>query len=496
MVAQPEPIPTPPGALSPGGERRRPSEPLPPVFLALLSVVALAPLPFGSVHLWSWPFIATLIGGLLGFWALDRLRTGSPAPVHPRRFTVSLVALGVAVAWAGVQTIGATPNHWHHPAWVTMGHLLGVSGERAISIAPLDTWSTIARWLTVAATFWLALQYGRAVSRVRLGLTVIAVIGAGVAAYGLVMTLGGIEMVLWRERTWSIYRGYVSGTFINRNTFATYAGLVVLIASTFLLEAYFNHRRRAMGRGPSLLKAVETYVAGNWLWLCIWFLAMTALLLSGSRGGFFSTIAGGIVMIFAAGVGAKQTRDLARLAMLLAGLLVLAAFAMSGETLVASFGPQFGESAAGRGVIYDLTVRALADRPLLGSGAGTFQNLFYLYWDPALGMRATETHNSYLDSIVTLGLPAGVLPTLAVAAAAFPCISGLRRRRRDTIFPALGVGATALVGVHALMDFSLENLAVATTYFFMLGLCVAQSWSSAEDTAKISGGVQRRRRLV
>ena len=59
------------------------------------------------------------------------------------------------------------------------------------------------------------------------------------------------------------------------------------------------------------------------------------------------------------------------------------------------------------------------------------------------------------------------------------CIRGLRQRGRDWIYPATGISATVLVGIHSYFDFSLQMPAVAMTYACILGIACAQSYSSS-----------------
>ena len=68
---------------------------------------------------------------------------------------------------------------------------------------------------------------------------------------------------------------------------------------------------------------------------------------------------------------------------------------------------------------------------------------------------------------------------LAIALLAAEALRGLWRRRRERTAPALGVAATALVGVHAFFDFSLQMPAVSALYAFIMGLAVAQAFPQA-----------------
>ncbi|MFV3078091.1 hypothetical protein [Niveispirillum fermenti] len=60
------------------------------------------------------------------------------------------------------------------------------------------------------------------------------------------------------------------------------------------------------------------------------------------------------------------------------------------------------------------------------------------------------------------------------------CAIGLVRRRRNQIFPAVALAATTLLGLHGVVDFSLQMPAVAATYAFLLGLGFAQSFPGEE----------------
>ncbi len=60
------------------------------------------------------------------------------------------------------------------------------------------------------------------------------------------------------------------------------------------------------------------------------------------------------------------------------------------------------------------------------------------------------------------------------------CLRGLFVRRRDQVYPLAAVGATLLVALHALVDFSLQIPAVAVTYAALFGLGVAQATPGAK----------------
>jgi O-antigen ligase len=89
--------------------------------------------------------------------------------------------------------------------------------------------------------------------------------------------------------------------------------------------------------------------------------------------------------------------------------------------------------------------------------------------------RINTAHNDYLESALELGIPAAASLVLALATLCGFCLAGTLRRRRNAVFPCLGVGISVLVGVHSLVDFSLQVPAVSATYSLLLGAAVAQS---------------------
>ena len=141
--------------------------------------------------------------------------------------------------------------------------------------------------------------------------------------------------------------------------------------------------------------------------------------------------------------------------------------------------------------LYAMTLEAIGDAPLLGFGYGSFERVFHLYRGASkpFRVRSEKAHDTYLENAMELGLPAAGALFAAVGALTILCVMGVRRRRRDVIYPAAGVAATVLVGVHSTIDFSLQIPAVTATYSLLMGTACAQCWSSRRN---LSGGPRRR----
>ena len=122
--------------------------------------------------------------------------------------------------------------------------------------------------------------------------------------------------------------------------------------------------------------------------------------------------------------------------------------------------------------------RGIGDNPALGFGYGTFADGFRLYDQNEGAVHYDRAHNTWLENAFELGIPAALLLYGALAGVALTCWRGVRRRRRDWVYPATGVAAAVLVGTHAMVDVSVQIPAVAMLFALILGIACAQSYSS------------------
>ena len=132
-----------------------------------------------------------------------------------------------------------------------------------------------------------------------------------------------------------------------------------------------------------------------------------------------------------------------------------------------------------------LTLRSLLSAPLLGFGYGTFAAVFPMFRDDSLSVYELwdKAHNTYLEIFQGLGLLFGAMLIACVVRLVWECVKGARTRKRGTTIPAIAASVSFLVGVHALVDFSLQIQAVALTYMAVLGAGVAQSFGTHRRSA-------------
>lgn len=425
--------------------------------------------------------MASLIGVMLVFWGGQVALGKRVAAVHPHRVWWILIPFFLTILWAFLQAAPFMPTAWHHPFWVTSAESLNSTLVSSISINPKQTLEGIVRLLAYGGIFWLALQLGRDEKHAHIAFYTIAIVAGLYAAYGIAVEFTNARMILWYEK--KTYLWSLTSTFVVRNHFAAYAGLGLVCTTALLWQKAWtavSGVRHPQERRRMLIE----YLAGrSWPLLAAWFLLAVALLLSHSRGGFLITVVGLMTFFLAIGLSHGTSRRW------VAGLAVATVvagyffFLLSGKAV----GDRLEETNLAqedRLRVYERTIAAIQDSPLLGTGLGTFKEVFRFYQTEDLTKIFHHAHNTYLENALELGIPAASLLTLSVAGCMVLCGFGVLQRRRNSTYPAIGLAASALVGSHALFDFSLQIPAVAATYFFVLGIACAQSWSSQDHTER------------
>lgn len=447
-------------------------------FWLLAAVVVLAPLPFGSYRAWAWSALSVAVGVLLLLWSIAAARKPATVRIPWRVLALPAAVFAALMLWFFFQASGASPESWHHPIWRQTENALSMTMPGAISISPEATISGIMRFMAYAGIFFLALQFGRAPERAHVMVWIVALAGLAYALYGLVLKFAGTEMILWYPR-WA-YPGSLTSTFVNRNSYGTYAGLGVVATLALMNAAFVRSLEKGVRTRAGFLHFVNNLTPWLFFLVATFVVIATALLFSQSRGAFLATILG--IGTFFAMMGLYGQQRMGApvgyvVAFVVAGAVLVS---FSGSATLNRFSNWLSEG-DGRAAIFVLSTQAIAEHPILGWGLGTFRGVFQILRDGTFTVLTSayqQAHSSYLELALEAGLPAFVLMTSLLAGMAGLCIRGVLRRRRRIVYPALGLGATALVAAHAAMDFSLQIPAITATYLFLMGAACGQSFNT------------------
>lgn len=426
------------------------------LFWYLLTILAIAPLPLGSNRPFFWGLWALAIGlgGVVYTLVLGRKR---------EQFRVRLSALGLPVALFAVVCLYLVVQILPIAQFLGLGEITanGVTVEaRTISLAPAATILMLIRQLTFGLLFFLVMQISVNDQRRSLLINSLLIVALAYAAYGLYNLTTG-DTILGMPK-WG-YPNVATGTFVNRNSFATYLGLGAIIALTQVGRLLVRQAMRHKDDGR---------IQGNASWIALYAIAfivlVATLIATESRMGLAATLAGSVVVVLLTGWGMRQFK--AMLYSVPAIVVVLAGgFIVYGGRLVDRLGTVDADTEL-RGALYAQVVDLIRLRPLAGFGGGAFEQAFPLVHQAPVSFDLIwqKAHSTYLSLWAELGLIVGSLPLLAVALLAWRMLASLRAGRGSWSSQTIALGAITVCGVHSLLDFSLEIEAVAFTFVALL----------------------------
>ena len=446
-----------------------------------LAVLAWSPFPLGGAISWAAGLQEILIALCWVLWVGSTLGRIDSAWSNLRLVLVPLVLAILVLGWACVQILPIVSAGWVHPLWPMTSDILGHRIPGVISLNPWRTEAEILKLTSYVMACWLAFSMARRAETVAHLLNAVIAIGGFYALYAFILVAIGFGQtdifyaVPFRS-------GYVTGPFMLHNSFATYCGLATMAAITklFAMGSKSIVSRRGFGQ---LVSSIIQYVFGRGVFIVITtLLCFAGVVASASRAGFAATMCGMLALALTGLLitrrGSTQLWTGAGALAAIVPLLFLIAF--GGGTLGARYSELLnaGVTDDTRLALWAAANRMIADAPWLGLGLGTFQDAYLLYAAQVFPFVMDKAHCDYLEFAAGLGLPAAIAWWSALAWLLFLCLRGVRIRRRNRLFPMIAVGATVVVAVHSSVDFSLQMPAVALLYATLLGLGVAQAFST------------------
>lgn len=447
------------------------------VFIALIIV---APLPLGSNRIIAWSSIATLMGVVVALFGCSIWYKKALLPVSIKYFYLIIFPFIAVLLFALSLNFPIWPASLHHSLWADVTQALSVESITLLPI--LDDYLNmmgIIRFLLYGLVFWLALQWGRSSRFSKRLWHVLMWTGVTYALYGIFIDLNGSDKVLWFDKT--AYVGSVTSTFLNRNSYATYAGIGLIVTTALLLHAIAHETQELKGR-QLYLKLISNLIGKGLVYLCVMMVLLCALLLTHSRAGIASVAIGIVTLVcFSCAMFNLSVLRKAMIGFGAALICVFAFFMSVGDENVDRY-ERLAKDSSVRGELYAITWRAIEQSPLVGVGLDNFEGEFRLHRGAStpytIYQRVDHAHNTYLEAWLELGTPAFLLLLVSFITAFITCIKGVISRKRYGYFAATTVAITVQIAIHSLFDFSLEMPAIAISYAAILGVGVAQSISS------------------
>jgi O-antigen ligase len=451
------------------------------IFGAAILGVASVPFWLGSNREIAWLINVVYFGALVLLLEVVYLIGPQTHPVALRRVALPAAIFALTALWIAFQASTWIPVWLENPIYQYGRDTFKINIPGSITINRELTYWALLRLLTQGSVFWLFLQLCRAPQRAHWMVQAVALIGMAYGIYGVVAFFEFPGTILWLTKY--AYLDSVTSTFVNRNSYATYAGIGLVAALSCTFSAYI---RSANLVGRSALRRAVSFVAATagpagW-WLVGSFILGLALVRTGSRGGILASVAGMIALVLLVTMrGRNAIAATASLFGLLAAGVAIFVFGdfFAGRLLALGF------NAADRLAAYKLTIVSILDAPWKGFGYGTFEYVFPMYRDNSLSPYGVwdKAHNTYLEIIQGLGIPFAALYFIVLLILVMRVGRAALTRRSSATAALVAVSTTVIVALHSFVDFSMQIQAVALTWTALLAAGVAQSWSSRVNTS-------------
>ncbi|MFQ3583274.1 MAG: O-antigen ligase family protein [Chloracidobacterium sp.] len=416
------------------------------VFVGFVIWLIWLPMPFGSVEGWARSILHTGAFGLTIWLGVQALWFGREVTLNAG------VGLGFGmVLLAGLQL------------WLGLPGLLET----------IDAFYTRQAAVHLTALVCLFLFSCNVFASEKVGIYLARVL----IAWGAVFALYAVMQHFIGQGSYAAFRKLTAtpfGTFVNRNH---YAGMIEMLAP--LAVALAAQRRR--GADDDV----------RWLYVVAAILMLLSLGICASRGGW---IAGAVGVVMTMALVARQQRRFRQAAtgsLLLIPLGVVVGISWMGvDPLVSRLRapgdlPATADQVA-RNVIWKNTLTLIRERPLGGSGLGTFQ-IAYTKVDTSNGVnRVEQAHNDYLQLLAETGLLGFALGMAWLGwffGRARRALHGGRHGQQDLEWQLVRIGAIsgcAASLVHGFFDFNWQIPANAAYFVVLAALATASGKDGGE----------------
>lgn len=449
------------------------------IFFGLLALLVWAPLPLGSNRVWAigllLAFVSLLLAGTLLAWR----RTPGLAWQRLAAFRWPLGLLGLMLTLSWLQTVPLPP------AWVAAispNAAMAQAGAASMTLS-LDVYqSRIMAGLSFVyfGIFLVTVLTVRQAGRLDALAQVLVWSGVAQAVLAVVLLSFKADYTLF---FFPVSHGQAKGTFVYHNHLAGYLCMTLSIGIGLMLARLTGKPVQHHHWRTRLLAALEFALSPKMRLRLLLIIMVIALVLTRSRMGntaFFAAmlVVGGLAIVLARKT-APQTIALI-ISLVVIDILVIGTAVglekvveriQGTEVLVADGGT--AESIEARSAAARTSLAIVQDYPLVGTGGGSFYNIFLSYRTPQYAYSYVDhTHNDYVEIATDFGLIGlGILGVLVAST----LWAGLRimSQRKSPLPWGIAFGATMSIVallLHSSVDFNLQLPANALTIVVILAM--------------------------
>lgn len=327
----------------------------------------------------------------------------------------------------------------------------------------------LLRLLAYIGIYYLVVNnYSRRMRRYLIAITIC--VGTVLSIYGLLQYMNLLPHGWWRPRN------FLAATYVNHNHFSGYLELVIPVA----IGALIRYKRESVTLRMALAEALIIMTA--------------AFIFAQSRGAWISLSVSLLVMNFIL-IKKKMFSRKSIYALILA-IIFIFSFAYIKSEFISRRIDTFTRitkaeaSPRTRLEIWKGTLEMIKDKPVIGTGIGTFAWEFSRYRPRDLNVRANYAHNDYLHMAAEMGVAAPLILIWllwSLITQGAECHEKTSDGRINTVVLGCAIGILSL-SLHGLIDFNFHipaNMILFSIYAAIIIGSTASLHEEAGETGKL-----------
>ena len=448
----------------------------PLLYRLFIFLLIFSPLAFGTVEQWSLAImesLAILALLLLFFRNKDQVFYEVPGIVPLVLFLAYILIQLVPLPPGVIKFISPTTYSLYHE---TVGIVEPV-GWMSISINQKATLAEFFRFAAYVGIYVVTIQLLSKKEFLKKTVTIIITFGTVLSIFALLQYVLSNGKIFWL-RDVAEYRsiGYSHyGSFIYRNHYA--ATLEMILPLVLCLFFYYKpqvHYQSFRERISEILNQHKTNTCVLFGFSAI--LITTSIFVSASRGGIISVSLASILLVFMLLIKRKVKKQSGILFLVIMILVVFSVGWFGWERIFERF--ENIRNADGiitpRVPFWSDSIPLIRDFPAVGTGFGTFLNVFPAYATQTKNIRE-HAHNDYIEILADGGVIAFLLSVWFLISLLYKSYKAFRKRRESySVYLYLGslAGIIAIV-FHCHVDWILYGGASGLYFFFVAALAVS-----------------------
>lgn len=429
----------------------------------VIASVALCPIPVGMNRTVPWLIWGAITAAAVVAYLFAGYRADPIRRLISRRFWPLFALASLVPFWAVVQALW--PVSIAFPAAPDVAALI----QHRISAIPSATLLAALRFTSYLLFVFLVVEVsGRTSRATSIAIWIFwSIVVHAVWALISLNLLGDIH--IWGADK-SAGQGSATGTFVNRNSFASYLAMGAALGFSLLQDHIDNpNQRKARTRGLVFSETMESALIGLGL-VIIWL----SLLATGSRMGVLAAGIGTIISFLAMRLK-KRASTLGVMLLFLCAAAVLGVIGIFATGQDLAWRVFFLErDALFRLDGYSAILAQIAQRPILGYGFDAFRPAFEWSDSSSIGAVAIwdRAHSTYLSHWFELGIFVGSVPILLLGYCLWRAFDLWRHRMHDYALPVAALAVILSQALHSAVDFGLEMPANVVLFLTIIALGV------------------------